>query len=104
MIVGGCQSESNPYFNWPRDNIILARRYQRSASPIAMVTRQARLAEFPNPIDRESGGPFEILCEDHNGTYLLPFLCHWTVSEWRNAATGEAIDARVIGWRMSKGD
>jgi hypothetical protein len=48
--------------------------------------------------------PFEILCEDHNGTYLLPFLCHWTVGEWRNAATAEAIDARVIGWRMSKGD
>ena len=104
MIVGGCQSASNPYFNGPRDNIILARRYQRSASPIAMVTRQARLAEFPNPIDREGGVPFEILCEDHNGTYLLPFLCHWTVGEWRNAATGEAIDARVIGWRMAKDD
>jgi hypothetical protein len=104
MIVGGSQSASNPYFNGPQDNIILARRYQRSASPIAMVTRQARLAEFPNPIDREGGVPFEILCEDHNGTYLLPFLCHWTVGEWRNAATGEAIDARVIGWRMSKGD
>jgi len=59
MIVGGCQSASNPYFNGPRDNIILARRYQRSASPIAMVTRQARLAEFPNPIDREGGVPFE---------------------------------------------
>ena len=69
-----------------------------------MVTRQARLAEFPNPIDRESGGPFEILCEDHNGTYLLPFLCLWTVGEWRSAATGEVIEARVIGWRVSKGD
>jgi hypothetical protein len=48
--------------------------------------------------------PFEILCEDHNGTYLLPFLCHWTAGEWRSSATGEAIDARVIGWRMAKGD
>jgi hypothetical protein len=69
-----------------------------------MVTRQARLAEFPNPIDRAGGVPFEILCEDHNGTYLLPFLCHWTAGEWRSCATGEAIDARVIGWRMAKGD
>jgi hypothetical protein len=69
-----------------------------------MVTRQARLAEFPNPIDREGGVQFEILCEDHNGTYLLPFLCHWTAGEWRSSATGEAIDARVIGWRTPKSD
>jgi len=104
MIVGGCQSPSDAYFNRPRDNVIPAQRDQRSPSPIAMVTRQARLAEFPNPIDREGGVPFEILCEDHNGTYLLPFLCHWTVDEWRSAATGEAIDARVIGWRMANDD
>jgi len=69
-----------------------------------MVTRQARLAEFPSPIDREGGVPFEILCEDHNGTYLLPFLCRWTAGEWRSCATGEAIDARVIGWRTPKSD
>jgi len=73
------------------------------ASRIAMVTRQARLAEFPNPIDRGDGVPFEILCEDHSGTYLLPFLCHWTADEWRSCTTGKAIDARVIGWRMPKG-
>jgi hypothetical protein len=69
-----------------------------------MVTRQARLAEFPNPIDREGGVAFEILCEDHNGTYQLPFLCHWTAGEWRSCTTGEAIDAKVIGWRMPKAD
>jgi len=67
-----------------------------------MVTRLARLAEFPNPSDRGDGVPFEILCEDHSGTYLLPFLCHWAADEWRSCTTGKAIDARVIGWRMPK--
>jgi hypothetical protein len=69
-----------------------------------MVTRQARLAEFPSPIDREDGVSFEILCEDHNGTYLLPFLCHWTAGEWRSSASGEVIDAWVIGWRVPMDD
>jgi hypothetical protein len=77
---------------------------ERQQVPIPMVTRQARLADFSNAIDRASGEPVEILCEDHNGTYLLPFLCHWTAGEWRSSTTGEAIEARVIGWRTPKGD
>ncbi len=41
-----------------------------------MATRQHRLNEFnegPPPPDR----PLHVLCEDHNGTYVLPYLCQW---------------------------
>jgi hypothetical protein len=41
----------------------------------------------------------EVLCEDHVGTYLLPFLCRRTPEGFRNARTGALIEGRVIGWR-----
>jgi hypothetical protein len=41
---------------------------------------------------------FELLCQDHVGTYVLPFLCRWD-GAWRNGATGGVIAAEVLGWR-----
>ena len=64
-----------------------------------MATRQARLDEFPSASERPAGQLFEILCEDHNGTYLLPFLCYWQEQGWWNAKTKELIDATVVAWR-----
>ena len=43
--------------------------------------------------------PLEILCEDHVGTYVIPFLCQWTEGTWQNAKTRRRIEAAVIGWR-----
>jgi len=63
-----------------------------------MTTREHRLAEFSSG-KPEDGLPVELLCEDHAGTYTLPFPCRWTVGAWYNAATGAFIDARVVGWR-----
>ena len=63
-----------------------------------MATRQHRLNEFndgPPPPDR----PLHVLCEDHNGTYVLPYLCQWQGEAWRNCASNEVIEARVVGWR-----
>ena len=68
-----------------------------------MATRQARLDEFPNDPSRPAGKPFELLCEDHNGTYLLPFLCHWRDDGWENSKTGQRVVARVVGWRAPAG-
>jgi hypothetical protein len=64
-----------------------------------MATRQARLDEFPSDAERPAGQLFEILCEDHNGTYALPFLCYWHEEGWWNAETKELIDAKVVAWR-----
>jgi hypothetical protein len=61
-----------------------------------MVTRDHRLGEFeqgPPPQDR----PLEVLCEDHNGTYVLPFACRWSGGTWLNRL--RAIEANVVGWR-----
>jgi hypothetical protein len=62
-----------------------------------MATRHHRLNEF-------NGGPppdypVQVLCEDHNGTYLLPYPCQWRDGVWRNSANSEAIEANVVGWR-----
>ena len=63
-----------------------------------MATRQHRLSEF-------NGGPpppdvaLQLLCEDHNGTYVLPYPCQWQGDAWRNCAGNEPIEAAVVGWR-----
>lgn len=63
-----------------------------------MATREHRLSEFMQH-DPPPGQSLEILCEDHNGTYSLPFPCQWIGGSWRNANSGLAIDAAVVGWR-----
>ena len=63
-----------------------------------MATRQQRLEAFDHegvpPVDQ----PLALLCEDHVGTYVLPFRCRWTGEDWRSVETGERIVAGVIGW------
>jgi hypothetical protein len=41
----------------------------------------------------------QILCEDHVGTYVIPFLCRWHAGIWENAKTNSRIEATVVGWR-----
>ncbi len=63
-----------------------------------MATRHHRLSEFndgPPPPDL----PLQLLCEDHNGTYLLPYACRFHDAVWRNCVSNEAIEAAVVGWR-----
>ena len=41
-----------------------------------MATRDYRLAEFSQGVP-PAGRQLQVLCEDHNGTYLLPFKCEY---------------------------
>jgi hypothetical protein len=67
-----------------------------------MATRQERIDAFIHegmpPADR----PLEILCEDHIGTYVIPFLCRWRDDVWRSVKTDRRIEVGVIGWREAK--
>jgi hypothetical protein len=65
-----------------------------------MVTRQSRLEDFPSPNARTADQVFDLLCEDHSGTYTLPFGCRWRDEQWRNAGTGRLVEALVVGWRL----
>ena len=67
-----------------------------------MPTRAARLDEFITDAVPEAGTLVELLCEDHVGTYLLPFFCRSTPECFRNERTGEAITGSVVGWREPK--
>ena len=65
-----------------------------------MATFNDRLADFI--VDRfpNDGSPVELLCVDHNGTYVVPFPCYRVEDRWRNFATDEIIEADVAGWRL----
>jgi hypothetical protein len=65
-----------------------------------MATRSARLEEFITNVAPSSGTLVELLCEDHVGTYLLPYLCRSTAEGFLNERTSETIEAFVVGWRM----
>jgi len=64
-----------------------------------MATRAGRLAEFTTDQEPQSGLEIELLCEDHNGTYVLPFPCQREGQAWVNAKTGESVLCDVVGWR-----
>jgi hypothetical protein len=64
-----------------------------------MVTREDRLKDFDTVRLPLNGEPTQILCEDHSGTYLVPYACEWSGNHWRGVKSNAPIEARVIGWR-----
>ena len=67
-----------------------------------MATRERRLAEFDGAGDPPEDQAVQVLCEDHSGTYQLPFACHFVDGLWRNATTGSTLEANVVGWRLPR--
>ena len=65
-----------------------------------MVLRADRIAEFISDRSPDDGVKVQLLCEDHVGTYTLPFLCLWTEAGWTNASTMTSVEAEVLGWRL----
>jgi hypothetical protein len=64
-----------------------------------MATRQQRLDDFESDDEPPAGELMELLCEDHNGTYVIPFLCRWVDGTWRSIRSNNQIEANIIGWR-----
>ncbi len=67
-----------------------------------MATRERRLAEFNGTGEPPPDQPVQVLCEDHSGTYQLPFACRFIDGEWRNSESGERVEAAVVGWRLHR--
>ena len=67
-----------------------------------MATREKRLAQFDGSGDPPPDQPVEVLCEDHSGTYQLPFACRWIDGHWHNDRTGGLLEATVVGWRLPR--
>lgn len=65
-----------------------------------MATRQQRLDAFNHEGVPPADQSFELLCEDHVGTYVIPFLCRWSNGGWKSAETNTCIEAVVVGWRV----
>jgi hypothetical protein len=79
------------------------RRLYSNATPIEewkeLVTRQERIDDFVHEGSPPSDQPLQIVCEDHVGTYVIPFPCRWRDGMWENAKTSRRIEATVVGWR-----
>jgi hypothetical protein len=67
-----------------------------------MATREKRLAQFDGLGAPPAELAVEVLCEDHSGTYKLPFPCRFVDGQWRNDESGDAVQATVIGWRLPR--
>jgi hypothetical protein len=60
-----------------------------------MVTAPNALQDFITDADPPFGSVVEVLCEDHVGTYRLPWPCRSTPEGLRNERTGELIEEPV---------
>src|SRR5229473_2375934 len=69
-----------------------------------MATRQRRMDDFDSDGEPPAGEPTELLCEDHNGTYVLPFPCLWVDGAWRSSRSDRQIEANVIGYGFCNAD
>jgi hypothetical protein len=69
---------------------------------VTMATREKRLAQFDGSGEPPPEQPVEVLCEDHSGTYQLPFACRFIDGRWHNDESGGAVEATVIAWRMPR--
>ena len=67
-----------------------------------MATREKRLAQFDGLGAPPPELAVEVLCEDHSGTYQLPFACRFVDGQWRNDKSGDTVEAAVIGWRLPR--
>jgi hypothetical protein len=65
-----------------------------------MATRQERIDAYTHDGTPPADQPLELLCEDHVGTYVIPFLCLWREGTWRSLTTDDRIEATVVGWRI----
>ena len=65
-----------------------------------MATRQERIDAFSHEGTPPADQPHELLCEDHVGTYVIPFLCRWRDGAWQSLDTDKCIEATVVGWRV----
>src|ERR1700744_6027181 len=67
-----------------------------------MATRERRLAEFNGQCEPPPDQPVQVLCEDHSGTYQLPFPCRYVDGAWQNHESGSTVEATGVGWRMRR--
>ena len=74
----------------------------RGSNPRQAEARRTRLADFSEAGAPPDGVSCDLLCEDHVGTYELPFACVWIDGGWTSETTGDDVAARVVGWRRSR--
>ncbi len=68
-----------------------------------MATRRERLAEFAPDKDTQLGSKVELLCQDRDHSYVLPFTCHRTEGERRQHVDRAARTAlQISGWGRSQ--
>jgi hypothetical protein len=84
----------------PLPRHVCASNYNDRDNRDRVAIRQERIDAFTHQGVPPAEQPLELLCEDHVGTYVIPFLCQWSGGAWHSVDTSSAIEARVVGWRV----
>src|SRR6202163_4176067 len=95
VIYASCDAVAAPY-----GCIELHQDLNGADNQDRMATRQERIDAFTHDGVPPADQSFELLCEDHVGTYVIPFLCRWSSGAWHSVDTSSPIEARVVGWRV----
>lgn len=67
----------------------------------AMPTRIAEANGWDTKDLPPTNSAVECLAVDSCGSYLLPFLCKHVNGQWINAAHGNVLAVRIVGWRQN---
>jgi hypothetical protein len=94
VIYASCAAVAAPY-----GCIEFHRNLNGTDNQGRMATRQERIGAFTHDGAPPADQPLELLCEDHVGTYVVPFLCRWKSGVWQSVATSTPIEVTVLGWR-----
>src|SRR4051794_35095420 len=57
-----------------------------------MVTRHSRISQFTTDAHPPKEALVEVLCEDHRGTYVVPFACRYDDAGWRRSVLSDRLD------------
>jgi hypothetical protein len=98
----GFLAQADPGAQDTKYNGIYRRAWRVLTEKDGMATRDRRLAEFNGEGEPPPDQPVQVLCEDHSGTYQLPFPCRFIDGAWRNHESGGTVEATVVGWRMRR--
>ena len=85
---GNCLGKAARYYN----TRVISYLKQQDQNLTSLSDRIAAFIVDRFPPD---GSSVELLCVDHNGTYVVPFPCHRVEDAWRNFETNEIIKADV---------
>jgi hypothetical protein len=100
----GGESVPNEKRSFSQNRRLAAEAGRKGGQSVNPAMRSFSLNHALAIVDRfpDEGSLVELLCVDHNGTYVVPYPCRRVEDAWRNVETNDVIEANVAGWRQRR--